>query len=294
MSLTGCGEEKSAADINKDVCKLLIEQVVDPGISSIGGEWTVIGTARSGEEVPEGYYENYYDNVRATVKSSKGVLDESRYTEYARVSIALAAIGEDPTDVEGYDIMKPLDDYDAVTGQGINGSAYALIASKVNNYTLKNEGKYIEHILSQELESGGFSYNESDKQASADMTAIAMQALVLYPQNAEASAAVERAVDVLADIQQDDGTFVEEGFDPSSESVSQVIVALVSAGIDPVEDERFIKDGKTLYDVLMDYYCDNGFCHVIGDGGNMLATEQAVLALDALTLAEEGSSLYEF
>ena len=55
-----------------------------------------------------------------------------------------------------------------------------------------------------------------------------------------------------------------------------------------------VQNGGVFFDENNDYYCDNGFCHVIGDGGNMLATEQAVLALDALTLAEEGSSLYEF
>ena len=37
------------------------------------------------------------------------MLDERRYTEYARVAIALNAIGKDPTAVEGYNLLKNLD-----------------------------------------------------------------------------------------------------------------------------------------------------------------------------------------
>jgi hypothetical protein len=289
--------------VNVAICAGICDSVVtqhvgqhtgEPGISSIGGEWTVVGLARSGEAVDQDYFDTYYDNVRATVKSSKGVLSDTHYTEYARVAIAVAAIGKDSTNIEGYNILEPLDDYETVTSQGMNGSAYALIAAKVNNYELKNEKKYIEHILSQELKNGGFSYSPKDERASADMTAIAIQALAMYPEYHEAEEVVQDSINVLAEIQNDDGLFNDDGFDPSSESVSQVIIALIEAGVNPITDERFIKDERTLQDVLMDFSCDNGFCHVIGDGGNLFATEQAMMALDALLLMEEGSCLYAF
>lgn len=286
VSFAGCGSNKTV--------EYLMENVAEPGISSIGGEWTVVGLARSGEDIEQDYFDTYYDNVRASVKSSKGVLSDTHYTEYARVAIAVAAIGKDPTDIEGYNILKPLDDYETVTSQGMNGSAYALIAAKVNDYKLKNEKKYIEHILSQELKNGGFSYSPKDERASADMTAIAIQALAMYPEYQEVVDVVQNSIDVLSEIQNDEGLFADEGFDPSSESVSQVIIALIEAGVNPITDERFIKDGRTLQDVLVNFSCDNGFCHVVGDGGNLFATEQAMLALDALSLMEEGSSLYAF
>lgn len=292
LSMAGCGNSEN--NICSDTADVLIEQVQDPTVSAMGGEWTILGMARSSVEVPEGYFDTYYDNVRSVVKTQKGVLDENRYSEYARVDIALAAIGKDPADVEGYDLLAPLDDYKAVTRQGFNGSAYALIAANVNDYKLKNEQKYIDHILSQELKNGGFSYDSSSEAASADMTAIAVQALAMYPDNKDAKAAADRAVDVLADIQHEDGNFADEGFDPSSESVSQVIIALTAMGVDPTSDERFVKKDKNLYDVLMDFQCDSGFCHEAGDGGNLMATEQAMCALASLSLMEEGSSLYAF
>ena len=42
--------------------------------------------------------------------------------------MALKSIGKDPTDIGGYDIEKPLEDFDAVVSQGLNGAIYALIA----------------------------------------------------------------------------------------------------------------------------------------------------------------------
>ena len=36
-------------------------------VGSIGGEWAVLGLARSGYAVPEGYYQSYYDAVEAYV-----------------------------------------------------------------------------------------------------------------------------------------------------------------------------------------------------------------------------------
>lgn len=292
LSFAACGNGASVNDTAKDTAKILTEQVTEPTVASIGGEWTVIGLARSGADVPERYFDTYYDNVRSIVKEKKGVLDDSHYTEYARVSMALAAIGKDASNVEGYNLLKPLDDYKAVTEQGLNGAAYALLAAHVNGYQLKNEEKYVGYILDQECEEGGFSYNSSDSTASADMTAIAIQALSIYSEQADVKEAMDKAVEVLEELQDEEGLFAESGFDPSSESISQVIIALNSVGIDI--NEQFVKNEKSLYDVLLQFQCENGFCHVVGDGGNLLATEQAMCALASLELMEEGSSFYAF
>ena len=41
--------------------------------------------------------------MQKMLKGKNGVLSERKYTEYARVSLALAAIGQNPKDVNGYD-----------------------------------------------------------------------------------------------------------------------------------------------------------------------------------------------
>ena len=51
-----------------------------------------------------------------------------KYTEYARLTLALTAIGRDPTNVGGYDLLETLCDYDKMISVGINGASWALLA----------------------------------------------------------------------------------------------------------------------------------------------------------------------
>lgn len=90
----------SAAYLSKTVSK--------PQVGSIGGEWAVLALARSGAELPQAYWDNYYAAVEKYVADCGGVLHEKKYTEYSRVILALTAIGADPTDVAGYNLLTPL------------------------------------------------------------------------------------------------------------------------------------------------------------------------------------------
>lgn len=274
--MAGCGErgEQEPGDIQAELAAYLLEQVPEPTVNSVGGEWTVIGLVRGNAKVPEDYYDRYYDNVRAAVKSSRGVLDERLYTEYARVSMALSAIGKDPSDVEGYDLLKPLDDYEAVMKQGINGAIYALIASNTCGYPLKNEDRYLKVILDSELESGGFSF-AGEETADPDVTGMALQALSVYKDKEEAKQAAERAIQALSAMQKEDG-----GFGENSESVCQAIMGLSAAGVNVETDERFIKGENSLLDGLLQFRSGEGFSHEAGGEADLMSTEQALCVLD--------------
>ena len=97
----------------------------------------------------------------------------------------------------------------------------------------------------------------------------------------------------LAQMQQEDGAFLSWGAE-SSESVSQVLVALTALGLSP-DDARFVKNGQTLEEVLLRFAQNDGsFVHTQGDGGNLLATTQAFYALAAVQRARDGkTSLYD-
>ena len=84
----------------------MVSAVKAPEVGSIGGEWAIIGLARSGYSVPADYYDEYYTRVEKYVKNCSGVLHERKYTEYSRVILALTAIGRDPSKVAGYNILK--------------------------------------------------------------------------------------------------------------------------------------------------------------------------------------------
>ncbi len=58
----------------------MLSSVKSPEVGSIGGEWAVIGLARSGYSVPADYYDEYYTRVEKYVKNCSGVLHEKENT----------------------------------------------------------------------------------------------------------------------------------------------------------------------------------------------------------------------
>ena len=305
LGLAGCGQTQKAEPVELDAvlqetAEMLIEANPNPGCGSIGGEWSVFALSRWGGGIPEGaWFDTYYANLEEYVKECEGVLDARKYTEYSRVILALTALGKDPANVAGYNLLEPLADFDATIFQGINGPAYALLALDSGNYDIpavKGDGTqatrdmYVDYILSKEIQGGGWSLSGAGA-AEADLTAMALQALAKYQSREDVQAAVERGVNVLAEMQSEDGGYESFGA-ASSESFAQAILALSELGI-PMDDERFVKDGKTLVDRLLEYRADDGgFKHTLDGGSDMLATEQAFYALVGCDLAQQGMSIF--
>ena len=104
-----------------------------PTVNSIGGEWMVIGLARSGRPVPAGYYDNVVEYVKAKADANER-LHPAKVTDNARVILALTSIGKDVTNVGGHNLLKGLDNMDYIQTQGINGPIWALIALDSHNY----------------------------------------------------------------------------------------------------------------------------------------------------------------
>ena len=311
VSMTACGADKSGetvpvsldqkvlSNVIRETADFLQNAVPEPGFGSVGGEWLVLGLARSGVDVPEEYFETYFQNLSAYTAQLRGVLHNKKYTEYSRVILAVTAIGRDPGDVGGYHMLKPLADYEKTVFQGINGAVFALLALNSGNYAipaLEGDGvqasaeAYVDYILTAQLSDGGWalSGNVSD----VDITAMALQALAHYRDDGNVAKAIEKGLALLASRQNADGSFT--AYDAqSSESVAQVIVALTELGV-PMNDARFVKNGKTLVDVLLCYrQADGGFSHLPEEETDLLATEQAFYALVAVNRMLSGEpSLY--
>lgn len=282
---TACASDDLSTQLSTSGTYLL-QTVASPQISDVGGEWAVIGLARSGLSIPTTYWEGYYSNVVEVLQTADGVLHEKKYTEYARVVLALTAIGVDPTDVDGYDIISPLEDYDSVVWQGINGAIWAVITLSCGGDTTSSsiEG-YLEYILDYQLADGGWALTGSV--ADPDLTGMALQALSFYQEEEAVGEAVERALTCMSLQQNENGGYTSWG-SPSIESVVQMIVALCSLEI-PLDDVRFVKNGNTLWDSLMEFSLEDGsFSHQEGGVANGMATEQAFYAIAALQRAQQG------
>ena len=281
------------------------------GDGQMGEDWLIFDLARSGEQVDESIFEKYYADVVAYTKAKKGVLSARKYTEYSRTVLVLTAIGKDPRDVGGYNLLTPLGDYEKTIWQGINGPTWALIALDSGNYEIPKNSeaavqatreKYIDCILSRQLNNGGWTLNggetaeEKDQLADVDLTGMVLQALAKYQDQPKVKAATEKALVCLSKLQGETGGYAESvGYTECSESFVQVMVALGELGID-LNDSRFVKNGKSTVDNLLEnfYFKGKGFAHPLGSkDANGMATEQAYYGLISAKRAMEGkNSLY--
>ena len=280
----------------------MLSSVKSPEVGSIGGEWAVIGLARSGYSVPADYYDEYYTRVEKYVKNCSGVLHERKYTEYSRVVLALTAIGRDPSNVADYNLLMPLGDFEKTIWQGLNGPIWALIALDSGNYDIpKNPAAktqatrqlYIDEIIKNQMKDGGWSLTGTGD-SDVDITAMALQALAKYQDQKAVKTATDSALTWLSKNQDSKGGFASWGT-TNVESVAQVIVALCELGIS-LDDSRFVKNGHTLTENLLSFRQSNGgFYHVLdgSDGNNQMSAEQGFYALVAINRAENGkNSLY--
>ncbi|KYG90537.1 S-layer homology domain-containing protein [Metasolibacillus sp. FSL K6-0083] len=272
-------QNASTIDAYKTTGQFMVTKAPNP---SFGDEWFIIALARGEYAVPKGYYDKYYANVVKHVQAVKGELHSRKYTEYSRLIIALTAIGKDPTNVGGYNLVDKLADFEKVVWQGPNGAYFALIALDTWNFELPKtatttRAKLIEHILEKQLPDGG--WDLSGTKADPDMTAMAIQALSTYKEKTEVKASIDKALNALQNLQDKNGSYQSWGT-TNLESVAQVITALASLNIDANKEQRF----NRLFTSFFTFYHakDGGFKHVLEEStANGMATEQAAYTLAA-------------
>lgn len=296
FSFTGAlAAPTDAARVVEEAGRALYESVTRPTVGYIGGEWAVLGLARSGLDIPREYFEGYYARAEQYVSDLGGVLHKRKYTEYSRVILALTAIGKNPESIGGYNLLLPLADFEKTVWQGINGAVWALIALDSGNYEIPSNAEaalqasrelYVNYILENATEDGGWCI--SGEKAEADITAMALCALSGYRRDERVNAAIEKALLCLSAMQNEDGGFESVGV-KNAESAAQVLTALSELGIE-VTDARFVKNGNTVLSAMMEFYSDGKFSHLPNGGANAMATEQCFYALVSLLRFTEGKS----
>ncbi|MBU5625986.1 S-layer homology domain-containing protein [Oscillibacter sp. MSJ-2] len=278
----------------------VLKAVPEPTVGSIGGEWAVLALSRGGWDTApsQSWYDGYLQRAAAALRENGGVLSTTKYTEYSRVVLALAAIGADARSVGGCDLLTPISDRSAVTRQGINGAVWALIAAQALDqcalYDADADGTvvpaldwYQEEVLAAQLPSGGWSLAGREP-ADADLTAMALTALSpSQGSEARVDSAIEAGLKCLAGLQQEDGSF---GTPANAESCAQVVMALSALG---KEQSLLTRSGKTPVDALLRFARGDGsFAHTAGGGADQMATEQALCALSGLMRQNAGLSSF--
>lgn len=292
------------SEINTMIGKLNTAMVADKATPGYDDAWYVMDLARGGAEVSQDYFKSYADAVYAELEKNDGKLPGSnnKRTEYSRTILALTAMGENAAEFgeKGYNLFEGLADAKKVNFQNNNGPIWALIALNSHpSYTIPEvenvseqttEQGLIDKILENQLADGGWTLFGSSMDS--DLTGMAVYALApYYNENPTVKAAVDKALEGLSKIQNEDGSFGSMGAS-TSESCSQVVVALSTMGIDADQDARFVKNGQSVLDALKTFYVEEngkaGFVHVKGSTRNNMATEQGYYALESYKRFKEG------
>ena len=281
----------TVSDIEKKLGQTADHLLSQPAaVGSIGGEWSVIGLARSNMMTAK-YAENYISGVTGYVaENGSAKLHRTKSTENSRVILALTSLGQDVTNVSGDNLLTPLYDFEYVKKQGLNGPMWALIALDSGNYEIPDidivniisRDLIIEYMLNNQTSQGGWGLGSDTPYI--DYTAMAVTALApYYNANEDVKNAIDTAIVIMSEA-------VDEDKVTSPESYAQILTALCAMGIDPDNDAVFSK----VIDGIMSYSCENGFKHELNGEYNQMATEQCYYALtDYLRAKANKTSLYK-
>ena len=293
----------------KDVLSYVQSTVTEAKVGSIKGEWAVIDLARGGVK-DQAWYDKYLPNLKAHVAAKDGKLSASKYqyTEYARISLAITAMGMDATAFEAsngktYDLVAPLLDKGSdgkyyPMYQGHNSVAFALITLDSANYYPEAKtarADYIDSLKADQLEDGLWSI--TGDVGNVDTTAMVLQALAPYYKS-EAKFNALGAKTTYAELQKmvDDALAGlkakadANGDYGSSEAADQIAVALCALDKDPQAN------GWKVIDTILGYRdaATGGFKHTLNGEVNQMATEQAAYTLVAYDrFVKKIKSLYD-
>ena len=280
-----------------DTKKYIQNNVPAPVVASDRGEWAVLGLARAGVELSDAYIQAYYGKVVAYVQKNMGadgvLLDPESHnptvTDNERIILVLTAIGKDPANVGGKNLLTALQDRNIMqvtntSDTDINGLVFGLLALNSGNYT-QDSYWLVQAILTQQNADGSWSSSADTKPVGdVDMTAMALQALAPYYNegyDTTVNAAVDKALQWLS------AKYKGKGY-TSAESCAQVVVALSALQLNANSDSSFVKtvDGaptSVLGDLLRYYLGEGqGFKHAAsGKTADQKATEQALYAMAA-------------
>ena len=284
------------------------------------GDWAAFAMARYGAVDGKGktlyYYAEDYAAYRAALETklaafyeTAGVTSGTKLTEYFRMGLALTALGGDCAEIIA---AATVNNPTALTRLSIITLDYALIALEALRLPVPKDAKhtpqdYVDRILALQMEDGGWSLTSMlGGAADVDVTAMTLTALAPHYRAGDEAVktAAEKALTLLSGRQSKNGDFATYGLF-NCESTAQVLTALTSLGLDPLRDARFIKNGKTVLDGLLQYRLPDGsFTHsytqdpengaAAAGAYNYLATDQAAYALVSLWRQQQGlNALYD-
>lgn len=259
-----------------------VQFILSKGLQS---DWEVIGVLQSGAAVSDEAKATYLTLLEDRVNTSARLNNMT----LARTILAINALGADPTNFAGQNLVSKL--YNDETVSSINSYVYALLALDSRDYEIPSDAKWtrdslISEILKEQHTDGGWSF--SGEAGNPDMTGMALTALAPYKERAEVKTATDNAVSLLESLQTSNGGYESDGVE-NANSAAQVLTGLSAVGVNPAGSE-FTKDGNTLIQNLQSFQlADGSFKWLSTDSeSSSLASEQGLYALVQYKFYVEG------
>ena len=263
-------------------------------------EWNIFSILRSGATIEQGKLDKYYESVVKQLNTSS---KNMRVTDLARVALALEAMGKNPTDVGGFNVLEAIYNHKDMMTDSSNCPIFGLLALDGRNYEIPKNAKWsrkdlVKQILKFQKASGGFGLSLDNDTTGIDMTGMALQALAPYYDNSaypEVKPAVDKALKHFKDNITINAGFLDMGSENSC-TTAQVLTAVSALNIDPtVKENGFVQNGNNMISNLHTYKKDAGFAWQATMQGQEMATQQVTYALVAYQRMAEGQTrLYDF
>lgn len=246
------------------------------------------------------YGKEDFINYSALLSQAQKLISQGKrkVTDYERITISLTAAGFDVqnlpmSDGSRINLIEAIANHESMVWN--TDYIFALLAYDSGNYSTPEGAKWtrkalIDFLLDAQLPGGGWALLDNEKNLNVDATAMAIQALAPYRNQAKVGQALDKALNRMAGYKTEEFGFeYSPGGDETCESTAQVLLALVTMGIDPKTDYRYSNQGKRdVVDGLLSFATgSNHFTHTkvpvpgydVGD--NDISTWQAFQALAA-------------
>lgn len=270
-------DKKENSDVKSEKEKITVEGAIKSSIEYIKNkktlnDWDIVALTMANnksfaKESLKG--KAFLEDKRKDIKES---IDEYSLTDYAKTVLMLNALGENPYDFEGINLIEKTKALVKEKGQLINAHIWGIIALEASNaeYDVKDS---INYLHSSQNKDGGFplilGIGESEK--APDVTAMAVYAMAMIDKN---DSNIDKAINYIESYLK---LIEKESKYKTAESLSQVIMALVSAEKDI---NTYTINSKSIIDELLEYVSEEGgFKHSLQGDSNNIATQQALTAL---------------
>ncbi len=227
-------------------------------------------------------------NRRENQVREKVLFEPRKSTDYHRTIIGAVSARKNPRNFAGYNLIEDVKKSqlsngkfaDSIDGTGdflVNAHVWGIISLYMAGETIAKKDEALGWLVAKQNVDGGFSIDTRIKSSDIDITAMALMAFSALGKG-EDYFAVQKALQYIKEQQGGKGDFISWG-GSSSETLAQVIQALVMLGIDPAGPQWTEIDGNLITALLAYKKNDGSFSHSIGGQSNIMSTYQSLLAL---------------